>query len=325
MVIRRVLNGLATYLPRRNRASTESGKGTMSARYCYSVWLRHLVMAHSSGLPVHPAVVAELGPGDSLGVGLAALLSGADKYFAFDVVRYAHNETNLVVLEELARLFRAREPIPGEEEYPKVEPRLKSYEFPRTILTDERLTAPLAEDRLRAIHRAVRGERVDEVEIRYFAPWYDLGTVTPASVDMILSQAVLEYVPDLPQAYGAFHRCLVPGGIASLVIDYKSHGTADAWDGHWTYSDLVWRLMRGNTAYGLNRETHSSHLAQLRVAGLALAGEVRTRRTPETPRERLAARFRQMSEDDRTTASAFIQIAKKAGESQGAGELGGRP
>lgn len=43
-------------------------------------------MAYKNGLPVHPDTVAGLGPGDSLGFGLAALISGADKYFAFDVV-----------------------------------------------------------------------------------------------------------------------------------------------------------------------------------------------------------------------------------------------
>src|SRR5689334_3926898 len=51
--------------------------GSSSARYCYSVWLRHLSMAARLGLNTDPKDVAELGPGHSIGVGLAALLSGA--------------------------------------------------------------------------------------------------------------------------------------------------------------------------------------------------------------------------------------------------------
>ncbi|MBE3098097.1 MAG: methyltransferase domain-containing protein [Planctomycetes bacterium] len=314
MKILRVLRGLATYIPGLHRISAESGKGTVSARYCYSVWLRHLVMAHRSSLSVHPEVVAELGPGDSLGVGLAALLSGASRYFAFDVVRYAHNETNSTVFEELIRLFRARERIPDEAEYPKVEPRLESYEFPHGIMTERRLTEALAEDRLRAIRDALRSENGGALQINYFAPWYDLAALAPASVDMILSQAVLEYVDNLPQAYAAFYRWLAPGGMASLVIDYKSHGIAETWDGHWAYSDLAWRLMRGKRSYYLNREPHSTHARLLQAAGLTLVREARTGRPPETPRGRLAARFRGMSEQDRTTASAFIQAVKNRGE-----------
>ena len=46
--------------------------GTDSVRYCYSVWLRHLVLAYENGYKKIPERVAELGPGDSLGIGLSA-------------------------------------------------------------------------------------------------------------------------------------------------------------------------------------------------------------------------------------------------------------
>ena len=77
--------------------------------------------------------VAELGPGDSLGIGLAALLSSAQRYVALDVVRYAANTRNLQIFEELIALFRDRAPIPDEAEFPLVRPRLLSYTFPADI------------------------------------------------------------------------------------------------------------------------------------------------------------------------------------------------
>jgi len=65
-------------------------KGTGSpARYYYSVYLRHLVIAAANGLSPDFRVVAEIGPGESLGVGMAALLSGVRRYCAFDVVKHA--------------------------------------------------------------------------------------------------------------------------------------------------------------------------------------------------------------------------------------------
>jgi len=78
-----LMGGMAAYIPglydlisrvRRNRTT-----GTASARYCYSVWLRHLVMAFQNGLRTFPETIVELGPGPSLGTGLASLISGANK------------------------------------------------------------------------------------------------------------------------------------------------------------------------------------------------------------------------------------------------------
>jgi len=45
-----------------------------SARYYYSVWLQHLVHAHLNGVREVPRVVAELGPGNSLGISSIGLL-----------------------------------------------------------------------------------------------------------------------------------------------------------------------------------------------------------------------------------------------------------
>src|SRR5439155_5027632 len=119
--------------------------GATTARYCYWVWVRHLCLAERHGLPTRPTIVAELGPGESLGTGIAALLTGSNRYYAFDVVRYANVERNLCILEGLVDLFRQRSPIP-EGEFGKTLI-LKSTNFPENILTDERLNASLATDR----------------------------------------------------------------------------------------------------------------------------------------------------------------------------------
>src|SRR5688500_16786253 len=39
-----------------------------------------------------PSAIAELGPGESLGVGIAWLLSGASRFYAFDVVAHSNPE-----------------------------------------------------------------------------------------------------------------------------------------------------------------------------------------------------------------------------------------
>lgn len=76
MYLRPVVRGLATWIPGARRISARGTGGSTDARYCYSVWLRHLVMAHVRGLNTDPHTLAELGPGDSLGTGLCAVLTG---------------------------------------------------------------------------------------------------------------------------------------------------------------------------------------------------------------------------------------------------------
>ena len=284
-------------------------KGTDSARYCYSVWLRHLVKAFESGRDTHPRIIAELGPGDSLGTGIAALLSGASRYYAFDVVEHASTERNVAILHELVALFRSRSAIPDAAEFPNVIPGLESYAFPRHILSDETLNAALEDERVRLIEASLRGRASNDSLIQYRAPWFGSSVIEQGTVDMIFSQAVLEHVDDLPGVYRAMNLWLKPGGIMSHSIDFKSHGMAKEWNGHWTHSDLKWRLIRGKDSWLINREPHSTHLRLLEQAGFRVICHIPGRGASLVNRSALAARFRNMTEDDLTTTHVFLQAA----------------
>ncbi len=303
------LYGLATFIP--GFPSRHQGtRGTDTARYCYSVWLRHLVMAHQNGLCTTPRVVAELGPGDSIGVGLAALLSGAEKYFAFDIVEHASLERNVHIFEELVDLFRRKEKIPSGDEFPEAKPQLKSYDFPHHILSDARLNNSCSDARVDRIRKSLLDTRSTESVIRYVAPWHERQLVEKESVDMIFSQAVLEHVDDLTFTYRTFHHWLKPDGFMSHQIDFRCHGTAEKWNGHWAYSDLRWKMIRGRRPYLLNRETHSKHISFLEHAGFRIVGDMAIKSPSELSRHEVAARFRNMPEDDLTTSGAFIQSVK---------------
>lgn len=310
MYLRPVLRGLATWIPGARRLFARGTGGSTDARYCYSVWLRHLVMAHRSGLDTNPRTVTELGPGDSLGTGLCAVLTGADRYLAFDVVTYARSERNVTVLEELMQLLAQRAPIPDESEYPLVDPRLDSYAFPREILTDDRLNRALAPDRLTRIRSALRQGTSNTIEIRYASPWDDPAVVEPESVDMLLSQAVLEHVENLPSTYAAMERWLRPGGVSTACIDFRCHTYAREWNGHWAYSDGMWRLIRGNRRFLLNREPLSTHRHLLAENGFAVVYEQARRNTGGVTRDQLAERFRNLSDEDLSTQTVFIQAMK---------------
>jgi hypothetical protein len=316
MILKPVLRGLLTYVPAAEARMAKSTRGTNSARYCFSVWLRHLVMAHESRLvrgeaPV-PGVVAELGPGDSLGIGLAALLTGARHYVALDLVAYANPERNLAVLDELVTLLQTRAPVPDASEFPSVKPFLPSYEFPRRILSDEHLARALSPERVASIRRALGDVDAPGGAVAYRAPWTDASVVERDSVDMLYSQAVLEHVDDLETAYTAMASWVKPGGFVSHEIAFSAHQLTPEWNGHWTISDPVWKLIRGKRPYLLNREPASTHLHLLKRSGLQIVNEVRVRVKSDIARERLARRFRYMHDDDLSTQAMFVQATKPA-------------
>ena len=302
-----LLYGIATFIPGVAAVFGRGAGDTSSPRYCYSVWLRHLTTAAANGLKVPPRAVAELGPGNSLGIGLSALLSGADRYHAFDVVQHAQVKRNLAVLDELIALFTARADIPGPDEFPQVHPVLPSYAFPHHVLGDEYLTAALAADRLERIRDSVRNQNSAGSMIDYRTRWFDDRAIERGSIDMLVSQAVLEHIDDLPGTYRAMRLWLKPDGFISHDVDFRAHSTARFWNGHWKYSDLTWKMIRGRRSYLLNREPYSTHLRLLAENGFASVGGQTTKADPIIAREQLAARFRHLTDQDLTTPTAVIQ------------------
>lgn len=308
---RSIAKGLATQVPFLARYANSRAASEVTGRYYYSVWLRHLRQVSRVSADTDPRCVAELGPGDSLGLGLAAILSGADRYYALDRLRFATSRHNLTILDELIELFRTRAPIPDDGELPHVHPKLGDYRFPADLLSDARLGRALEPSRLERIRRIVGGQREtdEEIEIRYFAPWDDTAAIQPETVDWVFSQAVLEHVDDVQAAYWNLSRWLRHGGLMSHRIDYSSHGITWDWNGHWTISESMWKVVRGKRAYLINRLPHSAHLAAMSNAGFRVLFEQRSD-GPVRLKQELAPTYRNLAHEDLTTTGAFVVAAK---------------
>jgi hypothetical protein len=308
MNFRQLAYGLLSYLPWVPESLYKGTGGTDSAEYCYCIWLRHLVLAHSGGMRRLPRVFAELGPGDSIGVGLAALLSGTDRYLALDAVSHVDAAANLAIFDTLVRMFRERVAIPARNVFPEHTLELANYAFPLEILDETRLQAALSPDRVARLRRIVSGEAPDSLTIDYRAPWGDVREEDAGTVDFLLSNAVMEHVTDLPGAYRAMSRWLCPGGLASNEIDFRSHGLFSAWDGHWSCPEWLWRLFIGRRAYLLNREPFATHRALASAAGLEEETVIRVERASEA--KHIAPEFCGMSPQDRTTCGAYVLLRK---------------
>ncbi|MEN5094209.1 methyltransferase domain-containing protein [Pseudomonas protegens] len=285
--------------------------GTVSAEYCYSVYLRHMVIADQHGLATSPKTIVELGPGDSLGIGLMGMLTGAEQYYALDAVRHAKREENIRVFDELVKLLKSRSPIPSGGEFAEVLPTLDDYSFPNKILNEFKLAQTLAPERLSRLRLALESE-LTEGPIRYLAPMGRTNELRDNSVDMIISQAVMEHVDQLQDTYSECFRCLKHSGFMSHQIDLRCHDTAPEWNGHWKYSDLTWRLMRGGRPWFINRQPCSAHLGLLKQTGFSLRAEIKQPGNFGIAREQLASRFRLISESDFQTAGIFVLASKPA-------------
>lgn len=281
-----------------------------SAAYCYAVWLQHLHQARKNGLNDRPEVVLEFGPGGSLGVGLAALISGADKYIGVDVAGRHEAKKNLAIFDELVGMFQRRDPFP---EGLAVKPFCQPRDIPSCLLDEGRMRDALAPgrvERIRDLVSIITGGGEDKPLV-FFSPWQN-ADLPEGVVDMVVSTKTMEHVDDLHAAYGAAARWLKPGGFMSHLIDFDSHGCAEEWNGHWGCSDFKWKLLRGRRPYLINREPLSAHLDLMSLHGFGIQHLETERRAPELPREKFAPKFIGMSEDDATARMTFAQALRSA-------------
>ena len=289
---RPVIKGVVTMVPGVYSAfARKRGGGTASAEYCFSVWLKHLTMLKANGMAEIPNVVAELGPGHTLGVGICALLSGADRYYALDAVRYSDTQSNLRLLDDCVALFRSRAKVPAG--WPDISQHLDEGGFPH-VLTPALLENTLREVRIESIRNALLN-RPSEITVKYIAPWDDVDQVARDSIDLILSQSVLEHVTDIERTIGCCAAWLKPDGWMSHVVDFKSHGVTKEWNGHWQYPHWAWRLIVGGRPYLINRIPADALLAYLENMGFHIAMELRSERPGGLPPEMLHADWRTMA------------------------------
>jgi hypothetical protein len=239
-----------------------------------------------------PKSVVELGPGDSLGVGCAALLSGADRYIGLDIVSRARPEHDVRVLDELVALFEQR-----------------PHDGSRTIRID-RAWIELIRTALRERSHVF----YDNVPVGYIAPWNER-SVDRKSTDLVITQGVLHYLAHddrgskLAESFSAMAKWLRPGGVMSHEINFAFRGGA-YWNHHWRHSDAAWRVIQGVRPFFENRVSLSTYLSLCAQNGVDVVSVKRVEK-PAMPRELVAPRFRDLPEEDFRTASAHIVAIKR--------------
>lgn len=304
-----ILRSLTSYfIPKKFLFKPGSG-GTISSEYCYSVWLRHLYYLIENKLFSsldEIKKVAEIGPGDSLGIGLSAIYTGAKEYYAFDVIKHANYKRNIEINDQLYLLFKNKQNIPNGKNLKNVFPLLDNFNYPFHILKyDEAFFFEIN----RKIRDALNGEVQKDIKIEYIVPWNDYSQ-NLFNVDLIFSQAVMEHIIDIENAYKNMFKWLRSGGVISHQIDFKTHEMTKEWNGHWFINEKFWKFLSRSRKYPLNRLPLSSHLNIIEKVGFKIIFVKKVYKQNSLLNLKTKVTGVNFSDEDLITSGALIQAIK---------------
>jgi hypothetical protein len=306
-----IVKGAGSYFVKAFRKSDPGDEGVVSANGAYAIFMRYLYALARIGLSFDGKVVVELGPGSSYGMGIASILSGARRYYAFDLIDHTTAERNLAIFDALVEMFSNRVAIPHDGFCARIFPFIDDPAFPTKLLPDSLLERTLHPDRLKAIRHDLASQGEVFIRSRSSADLANASIDEPANI--IVSESVLEHVDDLKSTYAAFGRWLAPDGAMVHLIDYTSHNLSHDWNGHWQCSPYLWSLVRGKRYYLINRMPHHVHVDLLRANGFTVVHSDLCRRVDGLTRDQLSPEFRTMSSIDATTALASIACRRAEG------------
>jgi hypothetical protein len=297
-----VKGALSFVVPRFRNPHVEMG--TANVDFAYSQFLRFVILtAKTQAWTRFPKVVAEIGPGSSFAFGICALLVGAQRYYALDVIEQTSLARNVAILDDLVTRFRARTPVPNSGWNARIFPFVDSTDFPEALFPD--LDETLSESRIAQIRASLSAPGTGDM-IRSYAPWTEHEQGVDQLPDWIVSNSVMEHIDALDHAYQSFKRWSAPATVMSHLIDYSSHGIAPQWNGHWAASAFSWAITRGRRHYLINRVPHSEHLRLHTASGFRILLEEKLRRVDGFIREEFSSPFSEMSQEDASTHLAFL-------------------
>ena len=116
---------------------------------------------------------------------------------------------------------------------------------------------------------------------------------------------------DLKNAFKYFFNWLKEDGVMSHQVDFKSHGFAKEWNGHWAYNNFEWMLVRGRRKWLINRKPLSYHLRLYKNNQFEIIHKKNIYAQNGISRNKLSSNFLNVSDEDMNTSGSYILSKKK--------------
>lgn len=305
-----IVKGAGSYVFSSFRKSGTGVTGAYTSEGSYAIFMRYLLAVNQIGVSFEDKVVLELGPGSSFGLGFGALLAGARKYYAVDLIDHTVDTRNIQIFDDMVGMFKTRAQVPTEGWCAKIFPFIDEPDFPQEALPDDLLARTLGDERLKTIRNdlATKGNSY----FRSYSSTRMGGIRLDEPANIIFSESVLEHVDQLQATYEAFGRWLAPGGVMAHLVDFGSHNLSDNWNGHWQCSPALWTVVRGKRYFLINRAPLQTHLDYLKRNGFEIVDMQLLRRVDGASRDQFVPEFRSMSFRDSTTALASIVCRRRS-------------
>lgn len=270
-LVKAILKGMVTFIPGVSyllkKKKTKSKHSASNAEFCYSLWLSILVYFNENGIKPNLKRIGEIGSGGSIGIGICALLTGSEKYYALEIENVYDKENNLKLLDEIVLLLKNKTPI--SDKFKQINIKIDSREFPEDLIKpiyfNESILSDIKTDLLTSCKRYQK--------LKIIKKWENVNTL---NLDFIFSRAVMEHVTNPNDVYKGIAFHLNEKSYMFHDIEFHSHGITKKSYGHFFIPNILWKIIYGKRDYFLNRWDFKKHLSAMIENGFEI---VKTRKT----------------------------------------------
>jgi len=281
MYTKKLIRGIISYIPVLKSIIPLIGTGgSNDAEYCLRIYSKHKDILITNGCVFPFGKIGEIGPGDSVGIGLCALVDGAVSYYGLDAIAHTNIHTNLQIFQELIDIYEIE-----------------------NIDIDDKIKEELLWD--------IQNMNMLKSKIKYYAPWWNKDNIVNDSLDVIISTAVMEHVLPLKETYKRIFEWIKPGGFCSHIIDYGAHEFSDYWYDHWYYSDFLWKILMHGRKYPISRMSHSYHMDCIEKAGFSIQTIIPSYQSNTADKDKISKTILNYFNDTDLRIKSAIVVAKK--------------
>ena len=220
-----------------------------------------------------------------------------------DLVPFSSKADLESILAELAELLSRREQI-TEQEFPRLRPKLGQHAFPEKAIDWTGFA-----DRVARIRSELRAGVNTGRMVQYHAPWTSQ-YISPGSLDLVLSQSVLQHVDPLFETYRDIFAWLKPGGYSSHAVGCFSMYLSPFWNGHWAYSDREWHLVQASASSCSIASRSARIFVWPSKRGSRWCNAGKEYGANGLPTRELASRFQTMDPEDLRTRFVMLVLQK---------------